>query len=255
MDWKFSIERNREPLVAIVAALYAMIGLAEGGMLERLSRPLYRKVLQALRPAEAAVRRLIIAAAHGLEVKPPPARAKPEGRSDKGKGKGKSQRRRLFRLFDLPRRISGLMGRPRPKRRGPEPRIHMLSPGPRPGDYIDVTTGLGLVPSFVRAQLGLLPAPAPPPAPPAAKPDDTVSALSLCRRLAAISDALNDLPRQAMRYARWKAKPYDQRRPKRYCALRTGPPPYLRKNSRHEVHDILSECHWLARTALKPDTS
>jgi len=31
MDWAFAIERNREPLLRIVAALFAMIGLTEAG--------------------------------------------------------------------------------------------------------------------------------------------------------------------------------------------------------------------------------
>ena len=35
MDWNFAIECNRERLVAVVAELFAMIGLTEGGMVER----------------------------------------------------------------------------------------------------------------------------------------------------------------------------------------------------------------------------
>ena len=34
-----------------------------------------------------------------------------------------------------------------------------------------------------------------------------------------------------------------------------APPPYLRRTSTHEVHAILSECHWLARDVLVGDTS
>ena len=43
-------------MLGIVAALYAMIGFAA---VERLRRPLYRAVLDVLRPAESAVRRHI----------------------------------------------------------------------------------------------------------------------------------------------------------------------------------------------------
>jgi hypothetical protein len=68
MDKDRAIERNREPLLRIVAALFAMIGLTEAGAVERLSRPVYRAVLFVLRPAEAAVRRLIIVAARGMGV-------------------------------------------------------------------------------------------------------------------------------------------------------------------------------------------
>ena len=45
MDWDFSIERNRGQLLGIVVGLFALIGLAEGSVVERLSRPLYRRVL------------------------------------------------------------------------------------------------------------------------------------------------------------------------------------------------------------------
>ena len=70
MDWAFAIERHREPLLRIVVGLFAMIGLTESGAIERLSRPLYRLVLGILRPAESAVRRLIIVAARDIVVEP-----------------------------------------------------------------------------------------------------------------------------------------------------------------------------------------
>jgi hypothetical protein len=43
--------------------------------------------------------------------------------------------------------------------------------------------------------------------------DGTVNAKPLCRRLAAIKLALDDLPRQAKRYARWQARPIEARHP------------------------------------------
>src|SRR5262245_39021501 len=79
MNWDLAIERNREPLLRIVAALFTMIGLSEAGAIERLSRPVYRAVLLVLRPAEAAVRRLVIVAARGKVVKPSPMRPAPGG--------------------------------------------------------------------------------------------------------------------------------------------------------------------------------
>jgi hypothetical protein len=77
----------------------------------------------------------------------------------------------------------------------------------------------------------------------------------LCRRLAAIKLALDDLPRQARRYARWRARPLAARRPKLFSTLRPGAPPGFRKQSTHEVQAILTECQWLAHTVLEPDTS
>jgi len=38
MDWDLSIERNHEGLLGVVAGLFALIGLAEGGVVDRLSK-------------------------------------------------------------------------------------------------------------------------------------------------------------------------------------------------------------------------
>lgn len=230
MHLPYAIERHRQPLLGIVATLYAMIGLAEGGMVERLSWPLYRAVLALLRPAESAVRRLIVAAAHGLVLKQRasrPAPAKPVTR-------GKRHRRRSFALFDP--RMPQVDRNRRFIPTGPkvEPRIHFFGVDP-------------LSPLYRRSAQAT-----PEPKPPR---DDTVNSGPLCRRLAAILDALKDPFRQARRYARWRAKAAAERRLQPDTVLRRGPPPGLRKNSSHEVHAILKECDWLARSVAMPDTS
>jgi hypothetical protein len=66
MDWVRAIEINHSALSRIVAALVAMLELAGKNAAERLPMPLYRAVVRVLRPAESAVRRLIIIAARGL---------------------------------------------------------------------------------------------------------------------------------------------------------------------------------------------
>jgi hypothetical protein len=236
VDWAYAIERHRQPLLRIVAALYAMIGLADGGTLERLSRPLYRAVLAVLRPAEAAVRRLIIVMAQGLEVEPQAAHKASKGPASSGKGKAKS-RRRSFPLFDPRLRQAGFTGRRSTQDSRPEPRIHFFGSDP-------------VSPLYRRSPPLAPPAPQPEP-----EPDDSVKALPLCRRLDAIMDALTDLPRQAKRYARWRAKPSEERRSQLVTPLRRGAPPGLREKSSHEVHAILKECHWLARTVAASDTS
>jgi hypothetical protein len=235
MDWDRAIERNREPLLRIVAALFAMIGLSEAGQVERLSRPVYRAVLLVLRPAEAAVRRLIIVAARGIVVKSSPVRRTPAGLAITGKGQGRVS----FRLFDPRKRFDQAHGRPT---RGPQPqpRIRCIGVGFDPR-----------IPSFLVPQPAA-PAPAAAPAP---KKDDTVNAKPLCRRLAAIKGALEDLPRQARRLARWQARPMESRRPKLASPLRLGAPPGRRLRPTHEVHEILKECHWLARNVPVPNTS
>ena len=91
MDWTAAIEKHREALKGIVAALVAMAagaGLvshgcgdapgrhpevrAEGEPRRTLPRHLHRAVLRLLRPAESAARRLVIALARGLPAPPTP---------------------------------------------------------------------------------------------------------------------------------------------------------------------------------------
>ena len=237
MDWALAIERNREPLLRIVAALFAMIGLGESGAVERLSRPLYRAVLGVLRPAEAAVRRLIVVAARGMVVKPSLARPAPAGLKISGTGQGRVS----FQLFDPGRRpLDWDHGRP----------ARSLGPGPRIR-FIDVAFD-PRSPLFRRSSPAAL---APAPDAEEAVEHDTVNAIPLCRRLAAIKRALEDLPRQARRYARWRARPVEARHPRHSTPLRRGPPPGHRQRQSHEVDDILARCHWLAWEAMKPNTS
>jgi hypothetical protein len=70
MDWDAAIEKNREALKRILAALVAMASLDPGGG-STLPRYLHTAVLRLLRPAESAVRRLVIVAARGVVVPPP----------------------------------------------------------------------------------------------------------------------------------------------------------------------------------------
>jgi hypothetical protein len=259
MDWDFSIERNRGMLLPHIAALFARIGLVDGGSVERVSRPLYRKVSDLLRSAESAVRRLIIVMARNIKVEPRPKRAMPKGvlRSRKGTFQGKNQgngkadsegrdrkpSKPCFNLFDPERRADfGQVRRRRRKGAKVEPRVHVILPS-NPN-----------IPWFLRGRS------APPSPPSAPQPieivkDNTVSAKGLCRRLFAIMYALTHMESEAERYARLFAKPIEERRPKRERALRYGRPPGWRTKPTHEVHEILKECHWLFHSLPEPDTS
>jgi hypothetical protein len=119
VDWARAIERNSEALKGILAALFAMLEQA-GGATARLPRPLHRAVLSVLRPAESAVRRLIVIAARGLTVKPAPARPVPQGLTGRGR-----RDRLAFRLFDPRKRFL-------PERRGAGPACHPAHPRHRP---------------------------------------------------------------------------------------------------------------------------
>jgi hypothetical protein len=235
-----AIERQRKPLLRIVATLFAMIGLVEGATVERLAPTVYRKVLRLLRPAESAVRRLIVVAARGLTLKPSRPRAKPAEAATPRKGQ---RSRTTFKLFDPRQRFASAFRFEQPRHR-----ITRLAPRPAPRIRIYDTSFDPRVPLFRKPP----PVPEPPPPP---IPDGTVNAARLCRRLAAIKSALDDLPRQARRYARWQSKPYSERRPQLASALRPGKPPGHRKNPIHKVDEILAECDWLARHAPLADTS
>src|SRR5919109_4105491 len=257
MNADLAIERNREGLLGVVAGLFALIGLTEGGFVERLSRPLYRKALDRLKAAESAVRRLIIAMARDIVVEVQPKRPRPKGliRSRKGtfqsKGSGKGQgtsRPASFPLCDPQKRSdAGRQRRRRHKRRGVEPRIRVIGYDPRipePLRSLFSTAAPVSAPAPARQQVETV-------------KDGTVSARRLCRRLFAMVRALGNMPREAERYARWLARSVEQRRPRRERALRFGWPPGWRIKPTHEVHEILKECHWIARnvTPARDDTS
>lgn len=237
MDINLAIERQRKPLLRIVAALFALIGLVEGKPVERLSFPVYRQVLRVLRPAESAVRRLIVVTARIVTLKPPRPRLATRplpGMPRKGRG------RAAFQLFDPRQRLSSIAGYRYSRRISraprPEPRVRVIDTSLDPR-----------VPLFRRLQ-HIEPAPPPVLA-------DTVNAIRISRRLLAIKSALEDLPRQAKRYLRWQAKPSAGRRPQLASALRPGAPPGHRKSPSHKVDEILAECDWLARQPPQPDTS
>jgi hypothetical protein len=230
MDWDLAIKRNSEALKAIVEALFAMLGLAGTDMVARLPQPLHRAVLRVLRPAESAVRRLVVIAARGLVVKVAPSRPMPKGHMI---GKGGAPRSSSFQLFDPRKNFPELRQHRRRPTRNP-PRIHIFGSDPR-------VVALWAAPTPV--------------ADPAPQPDGLVNAERLSRRLQALKLALEDLPRQARRLARWRVRRENAKTPKFRSPLRPGHPPGYRRKPVHEVDEVLAECHGLACDALKPDTS
>jgi hypothetical protein len=190
----------------------------------RLPRPLHRAVLSVLRPAESALRRLIVIAARGMVVKPTPARPIPAGFVKRGQGN-----RLSFPLFDRRKCFTS-----RRHRSGPRslPRIHVFGFDPR-------------VAAFRPA----------PPAPAAPPPDDgAIQARRLLLRLEAVKRALDDLPREAKRLVRWRARREKIPGVRFTSPLRPGRPPGYRKIQVHAVDRVLADCHYLAFEAMKPDT-
>ena len=224
-----------------------------------LPRRLHRAILRLLRPAESAVRRLIIVMARGVTLPPPrPRKARPSQvflRKPGGTG------------IYLPPGVRACTS--------PSP----LWGGVRGGGPAAPSLPLldSLRRSFRRrhrAQTSIprisfpgvtAPSPITPRLPPA--PGDRLDATRLALRLQALGAALDDLPGQARRFARWRARKetgrdaagaQNKNQTRRSWPLRPGRAPGQRPayRRRHEVHEVLGDLHWLAFEVLEHrDTS
>jgi hypothetical protein len=226
MNWALAIEKNRASILAIVAAIVALIGgrEARGPML----RAVRNAALALLRPAESACRRLIVIAARGLVAKPSPPRPFSMPVMAAGDAAAPGNRTPAFRLMDPAKRYPPVFVPVRPRA---VPRIRSFWTHP-------------------------LARPAPPPPPPKPVPSAMADGKSLLRRLAALEGALANLPRQARRLARWRAKQRPPRRGVRpRSPLRIGAPPGHRRTRPRAIDGVLAECNLLAHEALRLDTS
>jgi hypothetical protein len=194
----------------------------------RIPKPLHSAVLLVLRPTESAVRRLIVIAARSLVVKVSPSRPMPKGLKI---GKGNGSRLPAFQLYDTRKYFPELSQR-RVKYAKHPPRILFFGPDSRIDD--------------------LWPRPVAVPPPPS---DGLVNAQRISRRLQVLKLALEDLPRQARRMARWRVRRENMKSPKFKSPLRPGPPPGRRKRHIHPIDEILADCHALAWEAERTDTS
>jgi hypothetical protein len=83
--------------------------------------------------------------------------------------------------------------------------------------------------------------------------ETSINATTLLNRLRAMRLALDNLPKQARRLARWRAQHsldnQANQQIKRLSPFRPGPPPGLRKRSVHEVDAVLRDVHYFAREA------
>jgi hypothetical protein len=253
-----------------------------------LPRHLRLAILRLLRPAEAAARRLIIASARGLVVAlPPPRKPRPKPTTME------PQLRRFgIAVVMSPADLARAAILPRSRGRGtvlsPElvegskdgggggaPRVLTLPLFDPPRRLLSLSKGRRTVPAHAAPRIrfpGVTVGPHPevPASGGPRRADDPIDATRLGLRLAALAAALDDLPGQARRFARWKAYRHARRevpgRITRISPLRPGRPPGGRlarfdpsarsgRNIR-EVDEILAHAHALALYALQyPDTS
>ena len=209
MDWPLVIDRNRNALMTIIVALMASLGLVSGGRLTVLPLFLYHRALRILRPAESALRRLIMIVAHemalrGFKLRP----ARREGLAE-------------FLVFSRPNTQSGER----------LPAFNLIDPLKIFGREAPDLDGFG---SGENSE---------------APDKTPVSAASLALRILALKNALENLPRHAKRLDRWYEQrdlAYSQNLPHRYSPMRPGPAPFSRRRNRDEIDEVLLECHLLA---------
>ena len=237
MDLPAAIDSDKQALLRIVAGLFAMLGLtaSESGSQapQRIARSLHGMIGFVLRPAESAVRRLIVLVSLTLRPRAVPVRAMPATLPEVLAGSGKGKSVCAFRLFDPRLRLVN-RGKKSAKKARAMPRISFF------GDGEVRTIALGG------------------PTPKNRDSDGLIEPAALLRRLAALKSALDDLPHQARRLARALARRQKIPRLKWQGPMRPGHPPGHRGKRRHEIDEILQRCHWLAREALPaplPDTS
>jgi hypothetical protein len=241
MDWPLIVERNRERLLAVLAPLFAILGFDPRRA--DLPRHLYRALLITLRPAESAVRRLIIIAARGIVLGLDPrmklgaARSFPAGLGLKLRLALEKDEERVaaFCLIDPLKRFApeGFGWAKEWEKAQVMPRISV------PGLFDPV---------FEDRFIPLA--------------DDPINCAALRRRLRALKQALDDLPRHARRLARWKARgelarQAAVRKPGRLSPMRPGFAPGYHRSRPQEIDGILADCHHFAYEAWewKPDTS
>ena len=232
MDWEHAIKRNSEVLAGIVETLFVTLGLVGEATVSRISWPAYRAVLRVLRPAEFALRRLIVVAARNIVIAPVASRPKSAGAV---KSKKRWISRPSFQLFDPQTRI--VFPRSRISKRA-VPRIHFFNTD---GEFITIGPSIRPAKASTPAR--------------AKSADGMVNAARVIRRLEALESALADLPRQAKRLVRWRMREEKSENPSFKTPLRPGRPPGSRRRAVHLVDELLDECQWLAHRAELPDTS
>ena len=276
-EWEAAVERNHDLLKGIVATMVAMLGVVVQADAARpaIPRHLHQAIVRVLRPAEAAVRRLIIVAARSVKVPLPRVTKLPlEPRRPRPPAVHMPYATRLvLRAAAIPRPLPSRMQLPlcdtlRPLKarrktvlRRDAPRISLP----------------GLTARYVP--------------PPRQSPYDMVNTARLNLRINALTAVLDDLPAHARRFARWRARRdallalrdslgdvaggaghagaplrggipgpafSRPRRPKviRLTPLRPGRPPGYRRRQKREVHEVLDHLQYFAYWALeRPDTS
>lgn len=273
IDWASAIEFHRDRLLRVVAALAAMARLDDAAPAGMLPRHVVRHIVRLLRPAEAAARRLIVIAAHGLAVTVVPAgdTRKASPRATEPGPAAKRTRNARPRGDGLTVRIPAATGGARPGRLAVQALPHtapasgsgariaafpLIDPRKRFADRprrkgrrdVPRVRALWSVPVYLR-----VPEPELPRTP---LSSDRIPATRVHGRLLRLRGVLADIDAEARRLARMEARRRLRTGPVALPPMRPGYPPGRNKRAPDPVHDILMDCHSLALARLRPaDTS
>jgi hypothetical protein len=230
--WNDAVKRNSLALKVVAAKLLALLAAFGGVEAVKVPRAVHASVWRLLQPAESALRRLIFIAARDVKIEAKPARAAPSQEKPQPlkmrAAKQRTARPLPFRLHD-PRVRAGQRPRHDAKQR---PRVWFFEPDPP------------FAPPF------LPPRQLPPHLQPKPEPEPEINASQLCRRLQSFTAALDDLPRQAQRMARWRMRRETSTQPKYTRAIRRGRPPGFRQKPIYEVDHVLADCHRYAQGVM-----
>ena len=247
INWNAVVARNRALLTRVVEMLFSLvIGLDEGRTVTTLPRCTRNHITRILRPAESALRRLIMIAARDIDAPTlPPHGGERERAVMPQAGPG-------LTMMNLG--LAGIIDRPKQKAPRPIPTRAPVFPLLDPLKHFDFGPRRRYSKSVPRITWldGRDPTPIPEIKLP--EPGDPVDATRLCRRLIALKDALENLDREAQRLARWKAR-RATRRVKRLSPMRPGYPPGRRKRPRYEIDELLKELHSWAQYSEQTDSS
>ncbi len=229
--WDASVARNTLALKLVVVELIGLLGAYGGMEAVRVPRVVRSIMLRVLRPAEAALRRLIVIAARDVRVDFLPRKTKPlqfiTGERLPRTSTCRALSRMAFPLIDPLRRV----GQRHIAYTDSNPRVFVV-------EAAAPFSPLSQIPVSRLQQ----------------ETENLAGVTRICRRLGALVAALEDVPRQAKRLARLRV--LRENRKLYFSPLRLGKPPGFRKNPIDDVDYILAECHDHARAVLAfPNTS
>jgi len=219
MDWTKVIRTNHKALSQIVAEIATLLELAVTGTAFEWPHQVQARARRLLRPAESALRRLIIIMARDITLKLSPPRPMPKGLVIMAGAEGQPR----FRLYDTRKRFRPPEAKKPANRSGPRIRF-LAAPDP-------------VIPAALTQK----------------RAPDRLKGLR--RRCAALKHAIETLPQQARRMARWRLRRALKGNAKFKSPLRPGQPPGHQRRPVLPVDTVLKTCHGLAFDVLNANSS